>query len=172
MRWNEENLGQIEANKPVRQKITEPKTPYHRSVDIDGSLSPNRGSLEDCTEEGVQAEAIRSALTDVASSTGKKSRQFDPWASDDDMANPLDQDASSDSEMDNNGLSFKELRRAHYDEFHMVKELRRQGTRHEHRSNEEVKRENGSSSLLAASDLDIECSNGNKHPSIPPPNGS
>ncbi|XWS61139.1 hypothetical protein CRYUN_Cryun07bG0099900 [Craigia yunnanensis] len=106
VRWDEEKLGEIEANKPVRQKITEPKTPYHPMIDDD--------------------EELQSALKDVASSSRKTTGRSGGWASSEDEADPMDNE--EDSETDRNGMSFKEQRKVHYDEFLKVKELRRKGS--------------------------------------------
>ncbi|KAL2540139.1 Uncharacterized protein Adt_01117 [Abeliophyllum distichum] len=152
VRWNEANLDEIEANKPVRQKITEPKTPYHpHMIDNDVSLSPRRGSFEDGHGDALDAEAICSALNDVASSSNNSSGPSG-WTSSEDEVDTMDQD---DEDSD-----FKEHRRAHYDEFQKVKELRRKGSFLKDESKGEVEdsgkdRSCDTSSLLTAGVKDM-----------------
>ncbi|XP_039063153.1 protein phosphatase inhibitor 2-like isoform X1 [Hibiscus syriacus] len=149
VRWNEENLGEIEANKPVRQKITEPKTPYHPMIDDDdGSLSPRGRSFNDCVTD-MDAEELRSALKDVASSSKKATGQSGGWTSSDDEADHMDHE-----DEDRNGRSFKEQRKAHYDEYLKIKELRRKGSLLED-EDDEVEGESSSSLSSGVKDIGI-----------------
>uniref|UniRef100_A0A0D6R8K7 Protein phosphatase inhibitor 2 n=1 Tax=Araucaria cunninghamii TaxID=56994 RepID=A0A0D6R8K7_ARACU len=120
--WDEGNLEEIEANKPVRQKITEPKTPYHVPKYEDDFIGVS--DEEKTLDTVAHAEAIRTALSKVESSSSEWSRQGD-WTSSGDEAEDMEQDEVVHSE-NGNKPSFEDLRRLHYDEYQKVKQLRQQ----------------------------------------------
>ncbi|XP_047968430.1 protein phosphatase inhibitor 2-like isoform X3 [Salvia hispanica] len=148
VKWNEDNIAEIEANKPVRQKITEPKTPYHPMIDdeecVDPSSPSRSGGFGDYFEDALNILATSSSLNDVGSSS-KSGSHLSDWTSSDDDTEAMDQD--SDSER---CRSFKEHRKDHYDEFLKVKELRRNGSHLEDASDDEP------SITAGVKDIDIE----------------
>ncbi|CAI9274087.1 unnamed protein product [Lactuca saligna] len=137
VRWDEEKLSEIEANKPERQKITEPKTPYHRmNSDVDGSLSPVRNPCFSETERERDGEIVHEEEEEEASSyhpsvfnemvddTSRHIISSHPSGSGWTSSSENEGDAM-DEDNEGGGSRFKEQRRAHYDEFHKVRELRR-----------------------------------------------
>ncbi|KAI4380345.1 hypothetical protein MLD38_006545 [Melastoma candidum] len=132
VRWNEENLGEIEANKPVRQRITEPKTPFHPMLHDDedddqvdnGSPSPARGGhFDEFVDE--HGNVVRPALHDVASSCENNNQhRGSGWTSSEDEA----EEVMEPEDEDEAATRFRDHRRAHYDEFLKVRELRSNGS--------------------------------------------
>ncbi|GAY55231.1 hypothetical protein CUMW_162850 [Citrus unshiu] len=119
VRWDEANLNEIEADKPVREKILEPKTPYHPMVDDDGFPSPALDSSDSSSYAyAAHAEAIRSALNKVAISE-KHSRPFAGSSS------SSEDEANEGDVRERRAMNFEDHRRTHYDEFKRVKELQK-----------------------------------------------
>ncbi|ESW15379.1 hypothetical protein PHAVU_007G068200 [Phaseolus vulgaris] len=146
VRWNEANIGEIEANKPVRQKITEPKTPYHPMIDDESSPSPVRGGFDQCIEDQNHNANSEGNAFDNALCSRKGTRQSDGWTSSEDEVQETEDD-------EDKSLTFKEHRKAHYDEFLKVKELQQKASIIEDGSDEDnnaeltkAARENGSHS--------------------------
>ncbi|CAN1267310.1 Protein phosphatase inhibitor 2 [Linum perenne] len=94
------------------------------------SSSPTKDVFVDSADGAVHADELRTKLDTVAASS---SSQSTGWTSseDDDESDLMDQD-DEDAETDRKAC-FREHRRAHYDEFRAVKELRRQGSYYEDR---------------------------------------
>ncbi|VVB15681.1 unnamed protein product [Arabis nemorensis] len=138
VQWDEANIVEIESNKPVRQKITEPKTPYHPMIDDDGSLSPRGRSFDECVEDMERAEELKNVLNDAAASSSRNTSQGSVsggWSSSEEDSDPMDQD-EEDPEGEKNAR-FTEHRRVHYDEFRKVKELRSSGSFYEEEEEED-----------------------------------
>lgn len=124
--WDEANLSFLEANKTPKRKITEPKTPYHAPEGMI-SPSPSRGTMDNAEH----AQAICNALSEVASSSDQgNSRRGGGWIleeEEDDVDEPANCDYNC-TGLGQSGyrLSFAEQRKAHYDEFRMIKSLRQE----------------------------------------------
>ncbi|KAI5072759.1 hypothetical protein GOP47_0012865 [Adiantum capillus-veneris] len=121
--WDEANLEYLDSNKSPKQKITEPKTPYHVPAQEDGSISPIAGDGRKFLDQAAQAEQIQHALMEVASTSNSQRRSRGGWTSSEDEADDMDQE-TEDVEMSNRDKSFQEQRKAHYDEYRKLKALR------------------------------------------------
>lgn len=111
VKWDEKKLEEIEANKPVRMKITEPKTPYHQPKIEDDDNFDEYGNGSNDVEDDM-------------ASCSSKNRSDVPRKSNDDENNDVEEDPEELERKRN----FIEHRRGHYDEYKRIKELQRNGS--------------------------------------------
>ncbi|GKU95311.1 hypothetical protein SLEP1_g8686 [Rubroshorea leprosula] len=124
VRWDEDNLREIEANKHVVKEITEPKTPYPMTGE-DGSSSPSLDpSNYNHYDYEAHAEALREAIH-RATLNGQQITFFDRCSSSEDQADAIEKNEGYVKKMDEE--EFKNKRRAHYDEIKKIKELQKKG---------------------------------------------
>ncbi|GLT40477.1 hypothetical protein SLA2020_146140 [Shorea laevis] len=124
VRWDEDNLREIEANKHVGKEITEPKTPYPMSGE-DGSSSP---SLDPSNYHHYDYEAHAEALREALHKATLNDQQItlsDRCTSPEDQADAIEKNEGYVKKMDEE--EFKKKRRAHYDEIEKIKELQKKG---------------------------------------------
>ncbi|KAJ7550895.1 hypothetical protein O6H91_07G123400 [Diphasiastrum complanatum] len=127
--WDEENLEYLEATKSPKQKINEPKTPYRPPEEDDGVISPFPDENTTNVDAVAHAEAIRHALSDVAStSNGRRRQRGGGWTSSEDEAEEIEPSTTETAGVNGSSLTFQEHRRKHYDEFRKVKMLLSQGS--------------------------------------------
>ncbi|KAL2643511.1 hypothetical protein R1flu_011098 [Riccia fluitans] len=69
--WDEQNLGFWEAHKTPKQKIDEPKTPYHPPEAEEDIVTPTP------EQNAAHADAVRLALTQVASTSDRRVEHAD-----------------------------------------------------------------------------------------------
>eukprot|EP00897_Mesotaenium_endlicherianum_P006251 jgi/Mesen1/5654/ME000286S04865 len=145
VQWNEENLDYLEQTKTPKQKINEPKTPFHQlSLDPEeaGELTPTHlpdesdFDVAQAKGDAAHAEAIATALSDYAAA-GSPQHSGGPeiarttsngWtSSEDEIGNDVDLEDFEKFVGQRPGfkqsLSFKEHRRRHYDEYRKLKQL-------------------------------------------------
>lgn len=111
VKWDEKKLEEIEANKPVRMKITEPKTPYHQPKIEDDDNFDEYGNGSNDVEDDM-------------ASCSSKNRSDVPRKNNDDENNDVEEDPEELERKRN----FIEHRRGHYDEYKRIKELQRNGS--------------------------------------------
>uniref|UniRef100_A0A803PQK4 RNase H type-1 domain-containing protein n=1 Tax=Cannabis sativa TaxID=3483 RepID=A0A803PQK4_CANSA len=126
---------------------------YHIRIPLAVIETDSRFLVDKVCGHKRDLSALFDVVDDIRTSSSRETTQRSSgWTSSDDEADAMEQD-DEDPETDKNGRSFREHRRAHYDEFWKVKELRRKGSFLEDEEEDEAdkQRRNAMSSSLAAS---------------------